>query len=150
MGDLTKNFSLDEFLVSDTADRLGITNTAAPDIRQRIAEVTAPFMQKVRDKVGRSITIHSGYRNPAVNKAVGGVKNSAHTDGYGADITAAGHSAFVLAKIIAGDPCLMADVDQLILESGRGVVHVSVDVRRRGQVLTQKGGPGSPVVAGIV
>ena len=42
MGDLTKNFSLDEFLVSEKAADLGIRNTPTATHLKRLKEVTAP------------------------------------------------------------------------------------------------------------
>lgn len=149
MGDLTANFSMDEFLVSETAERHGISNEPTAKHRTNIATYTAPVLQRIRDRVARAVFITSGYRNPQVNRLVGGVENSAHAQGLAADIRAAGLTAKQLATIIAGDARIMADIDQLILETGRGVVHVSADPRRRRQVLTQAGGPGSPVTVGI-
>ncbi len=67
MGDLTKNFSLDEFLVSETAERLKISNHSPAAHLDRLKNVTAPGMQIVRDLVGRAIVITSAYRNPRVN-----------------------------------------------------------------------------------
>src|SRR5690349_2264802 len=113
MGDLTKNFSWAEFTASDTAERLGIDNDPLPAHESHIRDKLAPMCQRIRDKTGRSIHIMSGYRNPQVNKAVGGVSNSAHALGYAADIVCSGMTATALAKLIAGDSDLMADIDQL-------------------------------------
>lgn len=150
MGDLTANFSLDEFTASSTASRLGIDNDPTEEHLEHIRDDLAPFLQRLRDKVSRAVVILSGYRNPKVNKAVGGVPTSAHALGWAADIIVAGMSARSLAILISEDEELMEDVDQLILETSRGVVHVSVDPRRRRQVLTQPGGPGTPVKQGIL
>lgn len=150
MGDLTANFSLDEFTASDTADAHGISNEPRAAHLTNIKSYTAPLLQRIRDSVGRAVTLHSGYRNPEVNALVGGVPNSAHALGLAGDITAAGMSARALAQHIAADPRLMDDIDQLIYEASRNVVHVSADPRRRHQVMTQAGGPGTPVQLGIV
>ncbi len=147
---LTANFWLEEFLVSDKAEQLRIANTPTPEHERRLREVTAPGFQMIRDGLGRSIHIHSGYRNPAVNKAVGGTPTSDHPQAWAGDISAAGMTARALALWISGQAAIMARVDQLILETSRGVVHVSFNPRARGQVLTQPGGPGSRIMAGIV
>lgn len=149
MGDLTPHFGMSEFLVSNTADRLKIYNDPTPEHRERIATMLAPVLEAIRDRLKRSVVIMSGYRSAALNKAVGGVATSAHCLGYAADITAAGMSALALAQWIASQPGIMADIDQLILETSRGVVHVSVDPRRRMQVLTQSRAAGSPVRQGL-
>lgn len=150
MGDLTKNFSLDEFLASDEADRRRIRNTPAPEHLTNIQTVLAPWCQQLRDRLGRSILVMSGYRCPALNTAVGGVPNSAHAVGLAADLSAAGMTARSLAQFIAADQTLMGSLDQVILETSRNVVHVGVGGRRRGQVLTQPLGPGTAFRSGIV
>lgn len=148
---LTANFFLDELLVSETAERLGLSNAPTAPHERNLRERLAPVLQMIRDGLKRAVHVHSAYRAERVNKAVGGVGKSAHTEGLAADIRAAGMTARQLAVWIADQPEIMRKVDQLILETSRGVVHVSVDDRPpRGQVLTQAGGPGSPVVRGIV
>jgi len=153
MVQLTKNFRLEEFLVSSTADARGIANTPTPEHEAHIREVLAPGLQVIRDELGVSILIMSAYRNPQVNHLVGGVPNSDHTEAYAADIRAAGLSAFALAKrveaMMAPGGKLHGKVDQLILETSRSVVHVSFAPRKRAQILTQRGGPGTPFHPGI-
>tara|TARA_Y100001963_G_scaffold159865_1_gene265807 strand:+ start:6470 stop:6895 length:426 start_codon:yes stop_codon:yes gene_type:complete len=43
-------------------------------------------LQRMRDIADRPLTINSGYRDPAYNRAVGGVLNSQHTRGRAFDI----------------------------------------------------------------
>jgi uncharacterized protein YcbK (DUF882 family) len=44
------------------------------------------LLQRLRDKVGKPLTVTSGYRCPKHNKAVGGVSGSQHMLGTAADI----------------------------------------------------------------
>ena len=153
MGDLTKNFSLVEFLVSSKATELGIANTPTPEHRRRITQVTAPSLQKVRDLVGVSVNITSAYRNPQINAAVGGSATSDHPKAWAVDCNAAGFSLLAFARFVRdhmrqGQP-LEGMIDQLIYERHR-TVHISFAPGRRGQVLTQHGGPKSPFLSGIV
>lgn len=150
MGDASKNFDFAEFTRSETAVRLGLSNDPLPEHEANLRSLTIPFCQRVRDKVNCPITVTSGYRSPAVNKAVGGVPNSAHALGLAADISASGMTAGTLARLIASDPELMADADQIIAEISRAVVHVAVGGELRGQVLTQAKGPGTAFKAGVV
>lgn len=154
MGDLTANFSLDEFLVSERASRMGIANTPDAEHLKRIRTVVAPGMQIIRDAVARSIVITSGYRNPTVNRLVGGVPNSDHAQAWAVDSRAAGISAYTYACLIAAlmkpGGKLFNRVDQLILESSRNIVHVSFAPQLRGQILTQRKGPGTPVEKGLL
>ena len=152
MGDLTKNFSLDEFLVSEKADQLGIANTPTPVHLERLKTVTAPGMQIVRDLVGRSIVITSAYRNPTINKAVGGTATSAHPLAWATDSRAAGMTALAYAKVVAQamkpSGVLHGKIDQLIYEASRNIVHISFDPRARGQIKTQKYGLGPSFTKG--
>ena len=59
----------------------------------RISPALIEALEKLRQKIGgAAITIHSAYRPPAYNAAIGGVSNSAHIDGLAADISANGVS----------------------------------------------------------
>lgn len=153
MGDLTKNFSLKEFLVSETADARGISNQPTDEHLRRIKEVTAPSLQAIRDLLGCSINITSAYRSPAVNKAVRGVPNSDHPQAWAVDCTAAGLSALGFARAIEAEMKaggkLHGMIDQLIYEASRSIVHISFAPRRRAQVLTQRLGAGTPFDIGI-
>jgi len=91
------------------------------------------------------IEITSGYRNPQVNAAVGGVPDSAHALGFAADFHVHGIADLEAAEVIR-DSALQ--FDQLIFEKNR-CVHLSIDPRERRQILRQPGGPGSPVYKGL-
>lgn len=153
MGDLTKNFSLKEFLVSSTADALGISNAPTEEHLGRIREVTAPSLQAIRDFLGCSIVITSAYRSPKVNKAVRGVANSDHPQAWAVDCHAAGMSplgfAWLVEKEMKPGGRFAGMIDQLIYEASRSIVHISFAPRRRAQVLTQRLGAGTPFVSGI-
>jgi zinc D-Ala-D-Ala carboxypeptidase len=134
---LTEHFGLEELTNSDVAERLGIDNTPSLDTVARLTTL-AMGLEKVRAFLGGPLLISSGYRCPALNKAVGGARNSAHLDGYAADFVCPSFgSAFAVARAISrsGIP-----VDQCISEGSW--VHVSFDPRLRGQMLTAHfGGP---------
>lgn len=144
---LSQHFSLAEFIRSDAARRIGDPNQPSPAHLANL-KVTAAGMEAVREICGdRAVTITSGYRNPAVNRAVGGVTNSAHAQGFAADFHVAGLTPIAAARLIRKSDLKF---DQLILETSRKVVHISFDPRLRGQVKTQKGGPGTATVPGLV
>jgi hypothetical protein len=87
---LTDHFTLDEFVASQTAARMGISNIPSG---QELANVqrTAETMEKVRTILGsRPVLISSGYRSPEVNRAVGGASSSAHLSGLAVDFTVPG------------------------------------------------------------
>lgn len=144
---LTANFFLDEFLVSDTGIKFGIANTPEPKHLKAITELLAPGLEKARTILeNRAIVITSAYRNPRINKIVGGTATSAHPQGFAADLRVAGLTHFEVARILAGSKLKF---DQLILEISRNIVHLSFDPRLRMQVKTQAKGAGTQIVDGL-
>jgi putative chitinase len=144
---LTEHFFLDEFLVSDTADTLGIPNTPTTAHLANIEQFLAPGLERARAILdGRLIVITSAYRNPKINKIVGGTPTSAHPKGYAADIRVAGLTHFAVARALAASALKF---DQLILEISRNIVHISFDPRLRRQVRTQAKGAGTKIVDGL-
>lgn len=138
---------LAELCVSSTADSRGIKNDPTPEHLATMERYLVPGLEAVRCIVGnRPLVVTSAYRNPTVNRLVGGTATSAHPQGFAADIRVAGMSSFATGKAIAAAmKGKRIKIDQLILESGRSVVHVSFDPRARGMMGHQPGAPGSPI-----
>lgn len=73
----------------------------APDLVDLLTEI-----QQALPTVGATLCIHSAYRPPAYNRALGGCSESTHIDGLAADISSAKLSLLELHKIcdhIVGD-----------------------------------------------
>ena len=90
---LTQHFSLAEFTRSATATQRGIDNTldstSSPQAEEVIANLRnlcEKVLEPLRVWYGKPITIGSGYRCPALNRAVGGVPHSQHQYGEAADL----------------------------------------------------------------
>ena len=94
MAKLTTNFSLEEFKCKDGSD---IPNDVLPNIIE-----LAKNLQVLRDYLGKSITINSGYRSPKYNAKIGGVKNSQHVKGKASDIVVKGMTPKEVALVIEG------------------------------------------------
>jgi zinc D-Ala-D-Ala carboxypeptidase len=120
---LTKNFSLDELLSSQTATRRSIKEQFEPSdaVIVNLRNLCENVLQPVRDKLGRVIVISSGYRCPKLNSAVGGASTSQHVKGEAADISAIGLTTEELYNFIINSG---VEFDQIIQEFGRWV-HVS-------------------------
>jgi hypothetical protein len=135
-GMLSNNFSLAEFIESDTAMRLKIRNVPSPKVLERLRN-TAAGMERVRDILNDvPILISSGYRSPALNRAVGGSATSDHMDGDACDFKAPafGPPINICHAIVKSG----LRFDQLI-EEGTWV-HISFGPRMRQQVLTMRRG----------
>jgi uncharacterized protein YcbK (DUF882 family) len=95
---ITQNFSLEEF---DCKSGEKMTD----DVKANILEL-AKNLQIIRNELGTSITINSGYRSPHYNdvvlpsKGYKTAKNSQHKLGTAADIVVTGYTPKVVAKTI--------------------------------------------------
>lgn len=118
---LSKNFTLDEFTISQTASREGIDNTPTPEVLDRLKN-TAECLEQVRKILGYAVNISSGYRSPELNKAVKGATNSQHLLGEAVDFTCPkfGTPRQIVNKLKNSS----VNFDQLILEFDRWV-HIS-------------------------
>jgi len=83
---ISKNFTLDELLASATAKQKHIINAPGVDEVCNLCALVHNVLQPLRDAMGESIKIGSGYRCPQLNKAVGGVATSQHMNGEAADL----------------------------------------------------------------
>jgi len=137
---LSANFTLAEFLVSDTAKARGIDNTPNP-LQQANLYQCALLMEAVRKVLGdRPILISSGFRSVALNAAVGGARKSDHLNGSAIDFCcpAFGTPLEVARAIAKSDRVIFG---QLIHE--QTWVHISLPTaERKGELLTARFGRG--------
>ena len=95
---LSQNFNLEEFTASSTAKAKGISNIPIAVHKSNLKYLCVSVLEPLRTLLNAkyttyqgkkvksaSIKITSGYRSPALNKAVGGSTTSAHTQGLAAD-----------------------------------------------------------------
>lgn len=98
-------FTIDELTRSDTASRLGIDNTPPAGAVAALTALVDNLLDPLRRQWGKPLGVTSGYRCPALNRAVGGAVDSHHLRGMAADIT-------------TGDRTDNRRLFQLLLESG--------------------------------
>lgn len=89
---LTANFKLSEFRCKDGAD---VPAELMPNVQD-----LATNLQVLRDQIGKSITIMSGYRTPAYNAKCGGEPKSQHMEAKAADIIVSGMAPIEVANAI--------------------------------------------------
>lgn len=128
-----KYFTFDELSRSETATRLNIDNTPSPAARSNLAALTDNILDPLRQAWGKPITVNSGYRCPALNKAVGGSATSQHMSGQAADITTG--NKVDNARLFQLVQDLGLPFDQLIDEQGFAWIHISYSPRHRRQIL---------------
>lgn len=132
---LTANFSLHEFLRSQTAARHGISMDPPIEVIDNLRRLCVDILQPLREHIGVPITISSGFRPLELNTLIGGSTTSAHMDGRAADIIIEGIKPLQVAEAIEH---LNLPYDQVIHEF-RQWVHVGIspeDVDIRLQTLT--------------
>ena len=129
---LSKNFSLEEFLVSQTATRHGIDMTPPEEVITNLQRLVTGCLQPLRDEVGVGIYISSGFRPLELNNKIGGSLTSQHMQGNAADLKVSGQTPFDTCELIVA---MNLPFDQVIHEFGRWV-HLGVDDVLRGEKLT--------------
>lgn len=128
-----KYFSIEEMTKSDTAKAKGIDNTPSQEVIDNLTKLIEAVLDPLREWYGKPITVNSGYRCEALNKAVGGSKTSDHMTGRAADIdTGSKEENKKLFDYIKDN----LEFDQLIDEKNLAWVHVSFrENNNRKQVL---------------
>jgi zinc D-Ala-D-Ala carboxypeptidase len=145
---ISEHFTLQEMSFSEAAARLAIDNTPTPEAIENLIRVAAA-MEAIRALLGAiPINVHSGYRSPQLNRAVGGVESSAHCRGLACDfVCPAFGTPMEVARTILSSAI---EYDQLILEYGWvhiGLASAGVSLRR--EALTKRS-PQEPYEYGIV
>ena len=83
---LTDHFTLSELVRSPTAQERGIVNTLPIQYLQNLKTLCVSILEPLRKHHGAPVIVTSGYRCPALNRAVGGATRSYHLQGRAADI----------------------------------------------------------------
>lgn len=133
---LSPHFTLAEMTVSQTARRRGIRNKPSATRIAALTLLCEEVLEPVRAHFERPVIVSSGYRSPALNKAIGGSGSSQHCKGEAADFTVPGVPDIEVAQWMHKN----LNYDQLILEfPPSGWIHCSYSfTRMRNMELTAK------------
>ena len=140
MGKKYQYFELDEFINSPTAKKKGIDNTPSFEVVEHLDELVEKILDPLRAAYGMSIRVTSGYRCPALNKAVGGSDTSVHQIVYAADLQVGGSFDKFVAFVKDWFLKTGTKFDQLLIEknkSGERWVHIGLknnSGQQRGQI----------------
>ena len=134
---ISKNFNYEEFEFSQDANELCIDNHIPSEkIRFSVRLLVLNLLEPLREIVQRPIILNSGYRCPALNKAIGGAKNSQHLIGEASDIRCGSALEVLhLAQIVKRHKL---PFDQMILYES--ILHLSFKAngKQRHQILYDK------------
>ena len=109
--ELSRNFTLQELIKSDTAIRLDINNNPNSGQIEKLKALCENILQPVRDHFGR-VKVTSGFRSVDLCLAIGSSSNSQHAKAEAADFEVMGTDNAELADWIHSN----LSYDQLILE----------------------------------
>ena len=114
---LSKNFTLQELIKSNTALRLGIDNTPSKEGIMKLTILATSVLQLLRDRIG-ALRNTRGYRSPQLITAIGGSNKSQHTKCEAVDIQYVKRGRMDNLLIYQALIDLDIDFDQCILEFG--------------------------------
>jgi hypothetical protein len=147
---ISDHFTWEEATVThqrDPATGLALPNRPSPEASAQLVH-TFQEMERVRGLFHKPIIIHSAYRSPAVNAAVGGSGTSQHLWGEAVDFIIPGLTPREVFKHIRRSGVLY---DQLIEEAGSWIhisfVHDGRTPRRQGLTMRIEEGRAKYVAA---
>ena len=117
---LSASFYLDEFTISQEAERHGYKNEPNEKQIENLRLLCVNVLQPLREIINVPIFINSGFRSLDVNTAVGGRFNSQHLEGKAADFVVHSMNLIDVFNILLQ----RLYYDQLIYEFGKWI-HVS-------------------------
>lgn len=132
---LSASFNLDEFTISQEAERHGYKNEPNEKQIENLRLLCQNVLQPLRKIIKVSIFINSGFRSFDVNAAVGGRFNSQHLEGKAADFIVPSMNLIDVFNIVLQK----LSFDQLIYEFGKWI-HVSWngELNRKDVMLSKK------------
>lgn len=118
----TKNFKASEFACKHCG-------------QNQIKQDVINLCQKIRDALGVPVRVNSGYRCPAHNAAVGGVRGSKHTLGMAADLSSSVPAIEMFDKVkqlqARGE---LPELGYCILYKKKNFIHVDIAKRASGNM----------------
>jgi hypothetical protein len=97
---ISKYFTIEEMILSQTATRLEINNSPNQEVIHSMELLCNNLLDKIREAIGKPVHVTSGFRCYRLNEAIGGAANSQHIKGEAADITVSGMTVENLFQFI--------------------------------------------------
>ena len=132
---LSKNFVLSEITRSNTARRLNINNAPDKEHLRNMQILITNLIQPMRNALG-PIRISSGYRSPALNRAIGGSSKSQHCKGQALDLQFWKNSEMCNKEVYDRVIKEGLEFDQMIKQFDFAWIHISLkDKNNRKDIL---------------
>ncbi len=126
MANDTKNFKVSEFACKHCGEN-------------KIDQQVIDMCQKIRDALGVPVHVNSGYRCPAHNTKVGGVKSSRHVLGMAADLSSSLSAVDMFNTVkklqAAGE---LPELGYCILYRKKNFIHVDISKRASGRLWEER------------
>jgi hypothetical protein len=129
---LSRYYTLARLTHSDTARERGIDNTPPASLLPNLRRL-ARGLDRIRLLLGHPLDISSGYRSPALNAAVGGARNSQHSQGLAADFGCPGFGPPLAVARALRDSGIAFDT---VIYEFEEWIHVSFTAAPRRRMLT--------------
>ena len=123
---ISKNFTLAELTKSNTATRLGISNTPDKEGIHKLRLLATELLQPLRNAVG-PLRVTSGFRSESLNAAIGGSNKSQHTKCEAVDLQFVKRGRMDNMRIFNAIISQGLEFDQCILEFGGSTAHTDSD-----------------------
>ena len=133
---LTENFTFDELTSTSHNELLEANRESAKSFMKQLKYV-AGTLEEIRAVLGVPLRVTSGFRNNALNKAVGGSPTSGHTKGLCADVIPNGVDVVEAQKKIIANKDKCPSLKKCILEMVKGSEWLHVEAKTEANQPTQ-------------
>ena len=126
---LSEHFSFEELTVTSHKSLQKSNRISAESFTKQL-KYTAGALEELRELLGVPLKVTSGFRMPALNKAVGGSATSKHTQGLCADVIPVGITVNEAFEKIKANKSKLGSVRKVIIEGvkGKSWLHVQAKV----------------------
>lgn len=135
---LSENFKLGEFYVSDTYPALAKAIERTPEDAATLKELCVKIIQPIRDQLKKGIHINRGKASKELNDLVGGQETSQHLFAEAADLGVVNQDAWAVYQFVRFDSDIQKALGQCIIYINANntvahFVHVSLKTKRYGK-----------------
>lgn len=134
---MTEHFSFNELTDSENHPELVVANRVSAQVYLKQLKYVAATLEEVRAVLGVPMKVTSGFRNPALNKAVGGSPTSGHTLGLCADFRPIGMEVKEAFKLIKENKHLCPSLKKCIYENVKGSQWLHIESKTDAGQFTQ-------------